>query len=171
MKKYLNIFTVLLMLTECVLGYDKIYIQRNPYPIYNSYNYCYPNCYINRPFYNPYWVQKNVNYVRDSSSKAKRLQRTRRIEKLRNYTNQLSWLNNSNQGSLTGYSVPVTKDIYKQMGITPYNPSNKVRINSPTCNQELFSAPSGNEMYYNNGRRYGDLRGTSTKTGVTIIYD
>ncbi len=171
MKNYFIVFVLIFIFSSSVSGYDRVYIQQTPYPIYNSYGYCYPECYINRPPYNPYWIQKNVNYSNNSYTNAKKLQRIKKLQRLRNYANQLSWLSGNNNGSLTGYSVPVTKDIYKQMGITPFDSSNKIKNNSPTCNQELFSIPMGNETYYKNGNRYTDLKGASGKTGVTIIYD
>ena len=170
-KNYFNILTIFVLFQSLTYAYDRYYIQQSPYPNYNSYGYCHPYCILNRTPYNPYWVQKRVNYSSNTNTKAKRLKRVRRLQKLREYSNRLSWFKPSGQGSLTGYSVPVTKDIYNQMGISPYNPKNKTRVNSPTCNQELFSTPQGNEMYYKDGQRYTDLKGSSGKTGVTIIYD
>ena len=57
------------------------------------------------------------------------------------------------------------------MGISPYDPTSKQKYNSINANQELFSKPSGNEIYYDNGEYYRGLEGISTKSGVTIIYD
>ncbi len=169
MKNNLILTLSALLITGIASGYDRIYIQ-NP-SVYNPYGYCCPNRYIiNNPSYYPYWVQRTVNFVNAPTTKPRRYQRVRRLERLQKNYNQLSWLGRNN-GGLTGYSVPVTKDIYKQMGITPFDPNSKVRTNSPACNQDLFSAPSGDEMIYNNGERYTDLKGASGKAGVTIIYD
>ncbi len=171
MKNNLILILSILLATGVSFGYDRVYFERTPYPIYNSYGYCCPNRYINSPVYYPYWIQRTVNFVNAPTTKPRRYQRVRRLERLQKNYNQLSWLGKNQNGSLTGYSVPVTKDIYKQMGITPFDPNSKVRINSPTCNQDLFSVPSGDEMYYKNGERYTDLKGASGKAGVTIIYD
>lgn len=97
-----------------------------------------------------------------------------RLQRLRN--NYLTWdgfqrFNPHSKGFLTGYSVPVNSDIYKQMGITPYNPKQNQNTKSSANSQELYSMPQGNESYHTNGTRLRDLGGVSGKTGVTVIYD
>lgn len=112
------------------------------------------------------YARMNINTYQN----VQKQKRMRRLEKKR--LNQLSFLGKNNRGSLTGYSVPVNKDdIYKQMGISPYDPKAKQKYNSINCSQELFSSPSGDEIYYNNGKAFKNLGGVSGKTGVTIIYD
>ena len=128
-------------------------------PLYNPYGNYY------NPYYRNYTVTR-TNFLNNQPHKYKRM---RRLEKRK--LNTVSFLN-KNKGSMTGYSVPVNKDdIYKQMGISPYDPKTKQKYNSINCNQELFSSPSGDETYYNNGQYYKDLHGATGKTGVTIIYD
>ena len=55
------------------------------------------------------------------------------------------------------------------MGIAPMG--SKQNSKSINCDTDLFSAPSGDQMYYNNGQMKRDLGSNSGKAGVTIIYD
>lgn len=150
-------------------AYQKVYLQKNlnqrtyqPVyrPVYNPYSYQY---------YNPYQYSRiNSN----NPSRIRRLNLLRQMNRRRNVINNfLSW--NNNKGGLTGYSVPVIKDdVYKQMGISPYDPKSKNNTtHSPTCDTDLFSSPQGDEMYYTNGEKRVNLGGAKGKTGVTIIYD
>lgn len=138
-----------------------------------------PNGLIYRPTYNAYGQYYNpYQYRRYNSNNLQRLQRLQKMRLMnrirRNiYNNFLTWNNNKNKnGTLSGYSVPISEDIYKELGISPNNQKGqKIKQNSPSCNTDLFSAPTGDEMYYNDGRFYKNLGGASGKTGVTIIYD
>lgn len=82
-----------------------------------------------------------------------------------------AWIFNKNsQGTLTGYSTPITNDIYKQFGIDPKN--NKQNLKSPNVMTDLFSAPKTNYDYdSNNTLRTIRGGGVGGQTGVTIIYD
>lgn len=167
MKNLLIILS--LFLTLSAGAYEKIYLQKNVNP-YAYNNYAPIRNYYNYPirsyqYYNPY------NYQRANANNINRIRRLRTIRRLnRQFNPYLTWNNNKN-GNMTGYSVPISKDVYDQMGISPYDPKNKQKTNAPTCNTDLFSSPSGDEMYYKNGEKRVNLGGTSGKTGVTIIYD
>lgn len=183
MKKL--IITSGLLLLTLQGSFSAVYFQR---PMYNYNNgfysnpvtyrpnttySVYPNRYINNS-YNPYYSPYNYRKINASNAqKLNRLRTIRRMNRQRNYLNNfLTWnIGKNNNGSMTGYSVPVTQDIYSQMGISPYDPKSKQKTNSPTCNTDLFSTPSGDEMYYKNGEKSVDLGGISGKTGVSIIYD
>lgn len=163
-----NLFIILgLLLTLSAGAYQKVYLQKN----YNPYSYNTRNYYtypLNRSYqyYNPY------TYQRVNSNNANKIRRLRTIKRLnRQFNPYLTWNNKPKNGNLTGYSVPVSKDVYDQMGISPYDPKTKQKTNAPTCNTDLFSSPNGNEMYYTNGEKRVNLGGTTGKTGVTIIYD
>ena len=76
------------------------------------------------------------------------------------------------QGSMTGYSTPISNDVFKQLGIQNSAPKTKYKLNSPTCSTDLFSSPSHNNSYGNSNGLNSNLGGgVGTKTGVTIIYD
>lgn len=169
MRNLLIILSLFLSLTA--VAYEKVYLQKtyNPYA-YNTYRtpvrYNYYRPYRSYQYYNPY------TYTRVNSNNINRIRRLRTIRRLnRQFNPYLTWNTKNKNGNLTGYSVPVTKDIYDQMGISPYDPKSKQKTNSPTCKTDLFSSPSGDEMYYTNGERRVNLGGTQGKTGVTIIYD
>ena len=76
----------------------------------------------------------------------------------------------SKKGSLTGYSTPISQDIFKQLNI---NPDDKMQnLKSPNVMTDLFSAPQLNYDYDSNGRlKETRAGGLGAKTGVTIIYD
>ena len=125
--------------------------------------YYYPA--VPRAIYNPY---SNGYYPYNAAR--------RHVNNLRNipqnkYYNPIGWFKRAAKGVLTGYTVPINQDIYKQMGISPYDPYAKQKQNSINCNQNLYSLPSGREYFYNDGRYIKDLNGIESKTGVTIIYD
>ena len=164
MKKHLIILS--LFLISFAYGYKINYVGNTPM---HGYCPCYTNSY---PIYNNRTIyRQNYNPFRNNYS-YNTLQQLRRIKRLeRAKLNKVGFLNR-NAGSLTGYSVPINKnDIYSQTGIMPYNPKSKQKYNSINCNQELYSLPSGNEIYYRNGEYYKNLGTTTGKTGVTIIYD
>ena len=172
MKKIITIMTLLLLLDSFAFAYKKVYSQQP-----SSYGIA-PRRTIYRPTYNPYGAYYNpYQYQRLNSNNIQRLQRLHRLrqmDRLRRsrLNNYLSWFNRGNNGgTLTGYSVPVNQDVYRQMGISPYNSNIKQNPKSINCNQDLFSNPMGNEMYYRNGEYYKDIGGATGKTGVTIIYD
>ena len=161
-----NAFLIIgIFLTSSLTSYavQKVYLQ-DP----NSWG----TNILKRTIFNPYSYQYRspYTYYKVNKNDAKRIQRLNRIRHLNRIKNNLTWnFNKNNKGSLTGYSTPINEDVYKQMGIYPYN--SKQKSNSINCNTDLFSSPSGNEMYYDNGRFYKNLGGVSGKTGVTIIYD
>ena len=162
-----------LLLSTCAFGYKittyETFLPRGYCPCYGApYNTPYNIKPVYRPIYNPYSNQ-NYGVIKTNSTKTFRpYPRIKRLEKRRLKT--IGFLNQ--KGNLTGFSPTINKDdMYKQMGISPYDPKNKQKYNSINCTQELFSTPSGDEMYYNNGEYYKDLRGVSGKAGVTIIYD
>jgi len=170
MRNLLIILSLLLFATAN--AYEKVYLQKtyNPYA-YNSYNRM-PRYNYYRPYNRTYQYYNPYNYQRVNSNNANKIRRLRTIRRLnRQFNPYLTWNKNNKNGNLTGYSVPVSKDIYDQMGISPYDPKTKQKTTSPTCKTDLFSSPSGDEMYYSNGERRVNLGGTSGKTGVTIIYD
>lgn len=176
MKKAIVIIGLLLF-SSLSFAYEKTYLTLP------SNNYYRPYSYNNYNPYSRYNVAKDMyyspyRYLRYNANDPKRIKRLRnimRLQRLRN--NFLSWdtiqrFNPKNNGSLTGYSVPVTNDIYDQMGITPYDPKkSKQNTRSTTKYQELYSMPQGDETYYRNGQAIRDLGGVSGKTGVTVIYD
>ena len=104
------------------------------------------------------------------------MQKARKINRIkRNLSSYLSGIGNKNynQGVMTGYSVPINQNVFSQVGIYPRNYNNA--INQPSsfsnCNTDLFSMPSGNELYYTDGRFFRNSGGLEGKTGVKIIYD
>ena len=165
MKNYLIVLFI--FLTSFAHAYQVTYRETVP-----QYGYCpckrayngglyRQNSYM--PQYNPYYMNYTVPNYRPVFRNFQR-KKTTKFKKIGFF--------DRNKGNLTGYSVPVNKDdMYKQMGISPYDPNKKQRYNSINCNQDLFSSPMGDEMYYKNGEYYKDLKGTSGKSGVTIIYD
>lgn len=176
-----NILKLLIFLFSFELGahaftyYNNGYYPYN-YSIRNNYNpycnHCNHNYYRNN-YFSPYYPYSNITTTRVQNVKKinGKLRRMRRMKELKKLENNISWFNDKNKnGSLTGYSVPISKnDIYTKLGIPPYN-SNQ-RAHSINCNQDLFSSPSANEMYYDNGKFHKDIGGTTGKAGVTIIYD
>ena len=71
------------------------------------------------------------------------------------------------KGSLTGYSLPINQDIYKQLGIDP-----KQRLKSPNVRFDLFSSPNTNLNYdSDNSIKSINTGGLGSQAGVTIIYD
>ena len=76
----------------------------------------------------------------------------------------------NSQGSLTGYSTPVSQDVFQQLGIDPND--KKQRLKSPNVMTDLFSAPNTN-FNYNSSNTIKETGGggVGAKTGVTIIYD
>lgn len=168
MKKYFIILGLILTLAQA-FAVEKIYLQEqtpystNPFirkQIYIPYNPYYTH-------YNPYH-QRNYNY--SNIKRMHRINKIRQLNRIRN--NYLTWNNKKNPfkgGYMTGFSPSINEDIYEKMGITPMD--SKKNSKSVNCNTDLFSSPSGNEMYYNNGEMKRDLGSTSSKSGVTIIYD
>lgn len=154
MKK-LFIISILFLISTQVLAVEKIYIQQ---PSNNL------NRGVFRPKYNPY--SSPYNYRKYNQNNAKRIHRLNKIRTLNRLKNNFS---NWSTGNMTGYSVPINDDIYRQMGISPMY--SKQNSSSPTTTTDLFSSPIGHESYYNNGRFIRNLGGISTKTGVSIIYD
>lgn len=79
-------------------------------------------------------------------------------------------LNKNNQGALSGYSLPINNDVFRQLGIDPND--NKQRLKSPNVMTDLFSVPKTNYNYNtSNTIKESGGGGIGSKTGVTIIYD
>ena len=151
------------------------YYRYNTYNPYNNFNYnrCY-RCNSYNPYYavrtvNPYYYRPyfdNMNY-----SNVSKLKQRQRLQKLkRKLKNQISWFNNKNNGSLTGYSLPVNKNILNNdpyQHIRPMTPS-------PTCNTDLWNSGNGTGGKHSGINSRGSLndnRQTGATSGVTIIYD
>ena len=158
MKKQLIILG-LLIFTSSVFGYELALLQPSRYN-YNSRAYY-------RPTYNPYSYNKNYN----NAKRIQRINKLRKINKLKNNLNNLSWnLNRYNRGTLTGYSTPITSDVYKNMGLDFWD---KEYIKTPSINYttDIFTSPFGNNSIYNRGRIRNLNDGLSNRGGVKIIYD
>lgn len=155
MKKTVLFMMLFLLGSSVAFAIERNYLQKKyPYSINRQYNpYC--NHCRNRKY----------NY-----NQAKRLQRVQKIKLLNRIRNNFVSLNKFNNGSLTGYSLPISPNVYSQMGINPWD---KIQYNQKPSNltTELFSSPITTETYYRNGQIVRDNGGISNKTGVTIIYD
>lgn len=174
------ILTGLFLLSLSVCAYEKVYLEQYPSnyqtrgyfnrtmrPMYQQYNNPYRFQYNQNPY--------NVQYYRTNTLKDRILNRL-----FNKYYNRLSFLNFNKNGTMTGYSTPISSDVYKELGIEDNNQDDnnnqnknyKQRLKSPTCNTDLFSNPTQNGFYSKaNGKRINDGGGTASKTGVTIIYD
>lgn len=73
------------------------------------------------------------------------------------------------KGGLTGYSTPISSDIYKQLGIDPNDI--KQNLKSPNVRTDLFSVPQTNFDNTLRGLKQNGGGGVGAQTGVTIIYD
>ena len=74
------------------------------------------------------------------------------------------------KGFLTGYSTPISQDVFQQLNIDPND--TKQRLKSPNVMTDLFSAPQTNYgLDSNNTLKQTGAGGVGAKTGVTIIYD
>ena len=85
--------------------------------------------------------------------------------------NAFAWdIIRNRKGALTGYSTPISQDVFKQLNIDPYD--KKQRLKSPNVMTDLFSAPKTNYGYKsNNTFKQTSSDGVGAKCGVTIIYD
>ena len=147
--------------------------------IFCDFAMCYTNYYnptsTYRNTYNPYRAPLSYSRYRNNLNNKKaiqRIQQRRKLNRARRIYNQVgSILNNTKYypGTLTGYSVPVTQNVFSQ--VAPKNIFEKQLPSSPTCKQELFGNSSGDEIYFDDGRYYKNFNETNAKTGVTIIYD
>jgi len=182
MKNILKLYLLFLCLGATVYAltyYDNSYyypytttIRKNYYPYYNN------GCNNRNGYVSPYYCGSypaiinttTIRNVKRINGKLRRIKRMKKLKKLKKLENNLSWINNKNKnGTLTGYSTPITNDIYTKLGIPSHD--SKQRPHSINCNQELFTSPSANEIYYGHGGYKKDISGASGKTGVTIIYD
>lgn len=175
---------MLLLMGSLTFAYEKVYLQLpntnslnrsfynygynrySPYHPYSSYN----NSFLRRNYYGPY---RYAGYSTTDAKRLKRLKTIRRLQRLR--SNYLTWdirnVKNSilnGNGTMTGYSVPVSQDIYNQMGINPPNSNPNTKTSAP---MELYSMPSQDGSRYSRGKRDNDTGGVAGRTGVTIIYD
>ena len=149
---------------------------KETYPTYNSNSY---NRAIRRPTYNPYSSPYNYRrYNRNDIKRIERLNKFRQLNRIKNqcYRNFLTWdlnrnrynYNSFNNGNLTGYSLPINKNVYSQVGI---DIEDTTKQTSPINTTNIFSSPTGSETYYSDGRYYINNGGVSGTTGVKIIYD
>lgn len=154
----------LILFAQNAFAVEKVYInQPSPYSgiyqrsLYNPYGY-------NNAYYTPY------RYRRTNYSDAKRIQRINRLRNLNRIRNNfLTWNFNRNPGVLSGYSVPINKNVYSQVGLDPWDTNyNK---HAPNCTTDLFSTPLNNSNYGTKGYLRNDNGGLSNKAGVRIIYD
>ena len=136
--------TLLLFIDSFAFAYKKVYLQQP-----SSYGIA-PRRTIYRPTYNPYGAYYNpYQYQRLNSNNIQRLQRLHRLrqmDRLRRsrLNNYLSWFNRGNNGgTLTGYSVPVNQDVYRQMGISPYN--SNIKQNPKVSDQHTFVSKAVSE--------------------------
>ena len=138
--------------------------MHNPYYVRYNNAYC-PYCKA-RSYNSSYYNNRYSPFIEDYS----RVKHIRTMKKIKKKTkNKISWLSKDN-GTLTGYSMPVQKNILN-------NYPNKIQpvTSSPTCNTELWN--SGNNNTGNSGNsfsyfeKYNNNNQTGVKTGVTIIYD
>ena len=159
MKKFLLI--LFLFITFENLGQA----ATNPY-------YTYPNYTqraLMRPTYNPYSTSyKNPYFYRKyNRNNTKRIQKINKLRQINRIKNTLStWnRNNYNNGTLTGYSLPITSDFYNQT--YTQNPT----LNNLKHNTNLFSIPSSGNLFFEDGRYIIRNKATTGTTGVKIIYD
>lgn len=131
---------------------------------YTKYNSMYCPCctsdsrrYYSRPY----------NMYSSNIPSRRQMRRLKKIQKV--MKNNISWLNN-NKGSMTGYSVPVSKNLLN-------NFPNKIQPlpSAPTCSTELWGSENGVAGYQNQkdsflNKNSNDIK-TGAKAGVTIIYD
>lgn len=132
------------------------------YTGYNNMNY--PYCAART--YNSHYCDL-YNVYNMNTSNRRQLRRIKKIQ--RKLKNNVSWFNNNN-GTMTGYSVPVSKNILNNF------PNKKIQPlpSSPTCNTELWGSGSSDSQQGNYGifpfKNTNETK-TGSKTGVTIIYD
>lgn len=162
MRKVLIILGLFLFIGE-VFAFDRFYYQAP-----STQNKLYK-----RPTYNPYLntYYSPYRYKKTNYNNVQRIQRNNRIRNLNRLKNSiLGWnfnKNNYNNGSLTGYSVPINQNSLNQFN---YDLWKNTKHNS-SCNTDLFSSPTSNGIYYNDGTYFMQNRDVSSKTGVRIIYD
>ena len=166
------------------------YFSPNNYYYNNAYSRYY-NPYSNS-YYNSYYNSYNNIYNKNNSSLKNywRYKKQRFINRLRYdlYNNFLTFnVANKNlaykakaknddiydvkdKGKLRGYSVPVDKQIYCDVGFDcDDKKQNQAR---PTNYTNLFSAPTQTDTYYrSNGQLIRRNNGVGMGTGVRIIYD
>ena len=160
-------------------SYENIYMNRSNYkhtgnfnrsqgynrsysPIYDPYSTTYFNSnvpYSN--YYSPYGYNRNFKNMRI-------LRSIQRLKRSYTPTRYLSF--SFRKGAPTGFSPPISSDILQNLGFNPHDKNQK--LNSPTCDTEIFATPNTNNFYRNkNGNKGQDGGGAVGKTGVTIIYD
>ena len=156
--KNLFIISILFLISTQVFAVEKIYITR---PSTNNS--------LLRPTYNPYAYKSPYYYKKHNQHNAKRIQRLNRLRNLNRLKNNITnWgYNNFNNGTLTGYSLPINQNVYSQMGTTPLFNNN---YNFPTYNS-LFYDPTGNNSYYKHERFFTQNKDLDGSSSVKIIYD
>lgn len=157
MKKIFIIFTLLLFSTQ-TFAIEKVYITRPS-----------TNKTLMRPTYNPYAYKSPYYYKKYNQNNAKKIQRLNKLRNLNRLKNNISnWGNTSyNNGTLTGYSLPITQSIFNQTGTNSFFNN---QYTNPTYNN-LFYDPIGNKSYYKHERFYTQNRDLDGTCGVKIIYD
>lgn len=156
MNKILTLLFLIGSINFC-FAFDRNYYTYSPYQKRTT-----------RPVYNPY--SNYYSYQKYNANNAKKIQRLNKIRQLNRIKNNItSWnfnrnnTNWKNNGSLTGYSIPITtkSDIQTLDENFP----------SINTNTNLYSTPSGSEYYSSDGIYLKNFNETGAKTGVRIIYD
>lgn len=154
MKKLLIIFILFLFPTQ-IFAVEKIYITRPS-----------TNRAIMRPTHNPYAYRSPYHYKRYNQNNAKKIQRLNKLRNLNRLRNINSWNNNFNNGTLTGYSLPITQNALMQNSTSLFG----TKYSSPTYNS-LFYDPLGNKSYYKHEKFFNENNELNGDCGVKIIYD
>lgn len=157
MKKIFIIFALFLFSIQ-TFAVEKVYITRPS-----------TNRVIIRPTHNPYAYKNPYYYRKYNQNNIKRIQRLNKLRNLNRLKNNISnWdYNNLNNGTLTGYSLPINQNVYGQMGTNSLFNNN---YSTPTYNS-LFYDPIGNKSYYQHDKFFTQNRDLDGTCGVKIIYD
>ncbi|MBQ8634916.1 hypothetical protein IJ425_02030 [bacterium] len=163
MKKSIFLFLSFIFINSCFaldLRYDNAFQKAIMRPSYNPYSSTYKY-----PYQNPYQYR---NYNKNNAKRIQRLNKIKRLNRIKNNFLTLT-KNNYNSGTLTGYSIPITSDAYSQTYIQ--NPYFNQKYYTPKYNTNLYTLPSGNNTFYDDGRYIIRNNTTQSSTGVKIIYD
>lgn len=140
-------------------------------PTSTTYNPTYPTGYNTYHPYSSYRyftpIRTRNYYNRETIRKINKINRIRNNIR-RNVYNFLTW-DNSSKGNLTGYSIPISSDVYKNLDFNSND-----NIQKPISKNdmiEIFKMPSNNGMYYRNGELITDDSEIQGSAGVRIIYD
>ena len=157
MKKIFIIFALFLFSTH-VFAAEKVYITRPS-----------TNKTISTPTYNHYTYKSPYHYRKYNQNNAKRIQRLNKLRNLNRLKNNISnWGDNAhNNGTLTGYSLPINQSIFNQTGANSFFNS---QYANPTYNNQFYD-PIGNKSYYKHERFFTQNKDLDGTCNVKIIYD